>query len=905
MNKSPGLAFRVLGYLVFWGWNLWFILWLWVGLGPLVFAEMLVATVYGMVPWTFAAFAMALVALPGVGVVLGLHPRLRGDPGRLLSVFYGIQAPLMLLIAIRLFAVQQLTWPTGLALAVVGAGAVALMRTLWVGGREERGGWQILRLIGQSGYLLAGIWFAAIVGLYGFSLAAILGNGLFEMVLHPRDLWFLLHPGVWVGTVFLALTTLMLVVFPIAMVGVSSRAFQLVARATTERYGSRVTGGIAAATLATWLGAFLWVDTQPQTDVFPALEAAKTDAARQELLERSEDVRAGLVFARLASERTFDADPEGDHMRDLWKPLIGETLAEAPRTVWMVLFHPFVYHPHDAGWSWGGSRGWGSEPNDVSAATLAYGTFFDAPIEVAERETLVAASRQTWDWETAQAGLLEVGQQKVHLARQDTIVEPHGDVAKVTVHDVYRNRTWDRQEVLLYFTLPESAAVTGLWLGPDEEHRFAYTVSPRGAAQEVYEAQVRERKDPALLEQVGPRQYRLRAFPVEPRTGRANDVFSITDEGPDLHLWLELVVPSVQDVDGGPSFPLPALTEVRNLYWDADTVRTVDGVAMAVDDWLPDHVAAPGAAPAHHTVRLGEWLVDADPAGPVTPAPHERVAVLIDGTRSMDTHRAEIDHALSRLRTVSREVVVLCTVEEVLQRCDDYDAGTALMWGSAALETRLLEANVLTGSVEALVVLTDAGSYSLAAAAERARAEAGVVPSVNLPPLWLVHFGGDPQAYPDWTLDQVQRSGGGVGSSIDEVLVRMSDTSVLDGYRWTVTAAEGDAPVSVDPFAALAARRVVHHLDGVQRSSGLSALDALHRVAVQNHVVTAYSSMIVLVDDAQRKMLAAAEQDADRFDREVIDAEEAQVTSAPEPGILLLLGFGSLALAAGRFRRRG
>jgi NADH-quinone oxidoreductase subunit N len=49
-----------------------------------------------------------------------------------------------------------LTGPTALALGIVGAGAVALMRTLWVGGREERGGWQIVRLIGQTGYLLAG-----------------------------------------------------------------------------------------------------------------------------------------------------------------------------------------------------------------------------------------------------------------------------------------------------------------------------------------------------------------------------------------------------------------------------------------------------------------------------------------------------------------------------------------------------------------------------------------------------------------------------------------------------------------------------------------------------------------------------------------------------------------------------
>jgi hypothetical protein len=63
-----------------------------------------------------------------------------------------------------------------------------------------------------------------------------------------------------------------------------------------------------------------------------------------------------------------------------------------------------------------------------------------------------------------------------------------------------------------YFSLPESAVITGVWLGdsPDRNQRYEYTVAPRGAAQAVYRNEVRRNMDPALVEQIGPRQYRLR-----------------------------------------------------------------------------------------------------------------------------------------------------------------------------------------------------------------------------------------------------------------------------------------------------------------------------------------------------------------------------------------------------------
>ncbi|HEX7599940.1 MAG TPA: VIT domain-containing protein, partial [Polyangia bacterium] len=127
-----------------------------------------------------------------------------------------------------------------------------------------------------------------------------------------------------------------------------------------------------------------------------------------------------------------------------------------------------------------------------------------------------SAIAATWNQEERSAGLLNQDQRQVKLVRQELRVEQSWTTATVEIHDQYQNQTNEIQEIFLSFSLPENAVVTGLWLGDSEsrEKRFAWKVSPRGAAQAVYRGEVRRRADPALVEQVGPGQYRLRAFPV-------------------------------------------------------------------------------------------------------------------------------------------------------------------------------------------------------------------------------------------------------------------------------------------------------------------------------------------------------------------------------------------------------
>ncbi|NJK27929.1 MAG: TIGR02921 family PEP-CTERM protein [Coleofasciculaceae cyanobacterium SM2_3_26] len=145
------------------------------------------------------------------------------------------------------------------------------------------------------------------------------------------------------------------------------------------------------------------------------------------------------------------------------------------------------------------------------------------PLQRAERKAVRHALKSTALLDQAKAGLANIEEERVWLRQQQVNVQPQGDWAKVELYEVYENKTEDVEEIFYYFSLPESAVITGLWLGDtaNRDTRFEYVISPRGAAQKVYNDQVQRTRpvDPALLEQVGPQQYRLRAFshPSTPR----------------------------------------------------------------------------------------------------------------------------------------------------------------------------------------------------------------------------------------------------------------------------------------------------------------------------------------------------------------------------------------------------
>jgi hypothetical protein len=101
--------------------------------------------------------------------------------------------------------------------------------------------------------------------------------------------------------------------------------------------------------------------------------------------------------------------------------------------------------------------------------------------------------------------------------------------------------------------------------------------------------------------------------------------------------------------------------------------------------------------------------------------------------------------------------------------------------------------------------------------------------------------------------------------------------------------------VKDEGFDAFGARRLI--LAEMVRNRGsldqLDTLDDLHAIAVEQSVVTPYSSMIVLVNEGQQKRLDQLEKGDDRFMREHEDVGETMpemgVTAVPEPEEWLLM----------------
>jgi hypothetical protein len=140
----------------------------------------------------------------------------------------------------------------------------------------------------------------------------------------------------------------------------------------------------------------------------------------------------------------------------------------------------------------------------------------------------------------------------------------------------------------------------------------------------------------------------------------------------------------------------------------------------------------------------------------------------------------------------------------------------------------------------------------------------------------------------------------------------------VDGYLWaTMSTSEanaqaGDFPAGLGSsspqdagFSALAARRVI--LAEMARNRGrldqLPVLDQIHQLALDQGIVTPYSSMLVLVNVAQQNLLDKLSAQDDRYQREVENigrtaaANPFAVTGVPEPEEWLLLILAGIALA--------
>ncbi len=907
---------------LFWSWNIIFLAFVIFGFAPTILPEMISAIWEEDLPLIFPITALILTLIPIVTVLIGFF-RLRFAPKLLLALGYGVEGPLMLLIAIRFFVFRELN-PAMMGLLLAAAiGMVTMLWDLLDLEIDKRGkGWQLLRLIGTSCLLLVGIYAAVWFAFYAVPLVAAIADGIVSFFAnftrHMQDFWrqltYAWDEGIqWVimtllGMLLVAYTATLLIGLPIAAALIYLRTWRRALRRFRQLTTPRQTYAVATSFLVVFIAGFALLNRQPQGRAFELVRTPPTtQTAAAELLDQETAIRNGLLNAYLSPMRYVSADGNVWHVEDMYDYWLGlsDEQANQVERLYARVARPVLYKPVNEPEV--NTNRWGINnvmQKDSDEAAELYARFFDEPIAEGEKEAIVRAAKATWNVEQAMNQWQMVDDREVHLLKQTLNVDEHDGWAEIELHEAYQNVTWQRQEVLYYFSLPESAVVTGLWLGNSEikAEAFEHRVAPRGAAQAVYKNEVQRRTDPALLEQLGPTQYRLRIFPVEPISWANSE----EQAAPPLYLWMNYRVLASEA-----GWATPQLSVKRNIFWDDETERIVNGVvSTASEEWLPAVLPSTQAPPSwiHQRVDFNNGKsVLISRFDDELPQSELNVAIVVDRSRSMALHEREVMAAVAQLDARAASVEMFFTAGEyhsdVPRKATIDEVDDILYFGGMNSADLLHQFNELSvgQSYDAVFVLTDSSGYELGTPEIPA-------PAINTP-VWMIHFGGYPIGYDDNTLQVIQASGGGAALSVSDALMRMggefdrSVSDIVDGYRWLVMdSADVDRMSAVQhnpDLAPFAARRLILSEMVRQRANldQVESLDQLHAIAVENSIVTPYSSMLVLVNERQHNLLDELENADDRFEREFEDVDDTQgiqVTGVPEPHEYVLM-----ALAAG------
>jgi putative PEP-CTERM system integral membrane protein len=869
---------KLLFKLLFWISNISLLIILCVGFMPAIGMALARDSIGGRVPLDLILPFIGLVTIPVATAIAGSKQQQAKSTLSLslFELFYAIEAPILVTCAVRLFILRDLNLGSKFFLVSGLLGFLGSCYWFWQQRqpetREDRG--NLVSLVGLSLFLFVSSYLAAIavffvppVGIWLIGHAYII---LFSILLLP-----LFACGVAVCSL------------PFGMVFVAQKLWWQSFQQSIERYGKRQMQALVGGLAIVWCATAIAVAHQPQTEVFALLKQQPLD--RSANLHNSEQIRQGLLNAYLAEYR-YLRQPDDRAVLDAYRWLmLPQPIAQGIQSAYNSVTQPFTYQGNRA---------------DPETAAKLYAQFFDLPILRGERETIRHAVESNFNRSQVNAGLLSINQKRVLLAEQQIKVSPHGDWADVELHEIYKNQTFTQEEILYYFSLPESATVTGIWLGEtsDRSQSFPFQVSTRGAAQKIYKEQIQQRVDPALLEQVGPQNYRLRVYPILP-------------QGKPMHMWL--TYKAMKQANG---WPLPQLNEQRNVYWNHRTQRTIDGKSVKLTDkWLPDAISAPQSTPEAHQLTLpnGSNILAKpfEPTGYSLPK-NQRLAIVLDGSYSMNAHRPELAKTLDWLQAkilphnqMDLYLTASAGTEPQWLPLAGFQPDRAIFYGSLEPQQMLAQFQTLSrrdnSSYDAIVTITDRGSYELTT--DRNKSEPMATP------LWMVHLGGLPSAYDDATLSAIQTSGGSISTDIKTVMQRIATLpslgqntsllSVVDNYAWFLTQAADPTVKQPDPgFDAIAARQWVTQVSQSLKPTQLKELDAVHVLAKRHNLVTPYSSMIVLVNDLQKQDLKNAEQDKDRFQREGEDKQpppspqSANVSATPEPAEWLLLAISIVML---------
>ena len=884
LSKTPNL----IGLILFWGWNVLsvFLCVFLIGLAVLPFV--LMAAINGEIPLSITVCLLILMVTPVYAIYFGIK-----RSGHAVPFFFGVEIPIILLTLFRIFIVRELTFASGFLLlsAFIAIGVFAWSL------REKQAAFKIspfAQTAATTLVLVTGIYVAILSGLYAFPLIIDFIIGVFsfnwlEGLRYTDALVFLILALSLFGC-------LAFFVFPIFIAYVYPKLWKQKAGALSADFSKTKYYCVSAGFAALWLSVFILVSHQGQADYVNRLSQMSIAEKKVEM-QNPDKVRKRLLAAYLNEYRFLGTKAQSRNLIPIYKRSIGsEFLGERAQSIQSFLLRPLLYK---------GGR------SDGRVAGQLYTELFDSSIQRDETKAISKALEATFNRDEVVAGLMNIGARNVLIREQNIVIDTQPHYSTVEIEEVYENLTFENQEIFYYFSLPEDAAITGLWIGRTDKRKEmdAFIVAPRGAAQKVYEQQVRRNIDPALLEQVGPAQYRLRVFPIPVTRPRAqfagNRLSNRASREPELmRVHMKYVVPT-----GGPETILPTLLEKRNVDWSRKTTRTLNGSKVGKrSDWMPAYQAdketklGPGAI----DIPMGDNVVTLSQAPQLPNIPVGKLAVIVDTSFSLTGKERSLQTSLTALNDLKAAGLVdydfyIGTVEKGgMIKTPAVAIEDIQFFGSQTYRGLLDEFVGMTNAetYDAVVLLTDQGRYGTDGTVDAAPLMA---------PLYFLHIDKPAAAYDDDVLDNIYRSGGGVATSVQSLRRQLSlngpNTRVVENRLWTVEPNETEVENIERPDAqALAARQLIL-MDSFGKPPNIETLDQLHKIAKTHDVVTPYSSMIVLVNERQKEALKKESEADDRFEREGRSGEETLsspanplVSGVPEPHEWVLIILSILML---------
>lgn len=819
-------------YTIFWGCNI---------LGSLGFLSVILPWSFRQefLPWNVAIMLYILLLVPVSAVWFGLFTRAKKEPQKLIVFLFAVEIPIVFLALVRLLFIRQMTeilWLFFLSLFVAIVGFIVFFTRKKIKTLTERVfiflSQEIALIIGSYLLLLTVFFLPVIIALIVRGILEIDISNIWLVLMQTKGLFFF---SLLFSFLLSCVTISLLIITPIATFLIYWRSFNSNKKELVSEY--KYTGYLQYAfgflyILVGILFAVQWHSDSYNTLMTNYFEATNFEEQQKyaaKLIDHDKSLQRILRNEYLAPYRFLTDKRRNELARGYTQELnVPESMASGIQSFFNVVALPFVYQSYFA--------------TDTKQAKEQYAKLFDAPLQEGERDELVKAMKATNTKDRLKAGILDEESKNVYLVSRTvkSTTENNGMFVKVSIEEEYENVSDDMQEVYYEFSLPQEAIITGLWLGPELE--YTGVIAPKGAAREQ---QVTRRVAPALLEQIGPRQYRLRVFPIKP-VSESNQRVKFE--------YIAFASPE--------GIPLPIISTKRNIYEDKKSLVQffANGQKQDIFTISANHcndktfnvetsIGTLSYLPHHLNPMLNSYNCTTLKFVTFPSIKDKKIAFLFDASYS-SKQRDWSEYLKEKLpiNTLAQnndlDAYFFTTQLSQPVRLTPERLRTELSVIHFGQTARLKALQLLPQQYDVILMFTD-GSDS----------DVGFDKDFSYPdntPIYIIHDNNSlPQYHDDLTLT-VLRSGGGVFTEAKEVLELMTlkqNSQTLDGEllaidkygAWLLNEVANPIELSGNTDDLFAHKQAINKM--LQHSK--NELEKIHQIALSQGIVSPYSSYIV------------------------------------------------------------